>query len=129
MVKALADRLAEAAAEYLHEKVRQDYWGHDKEESYSNQQLIEERYSGIRPAPGYPACPDHTDKKIIFDLDPCIQDLLDNQFIFLVSKKPNHRCSCLLAYQWRSAVFAGRNLSVPEFRSPSGVGGRQSAQR
>lgn len=68
MVKALADRLAEAAAEYLHEAVRKEYWGYSTDESFSNDELIEERYKGIRPAPGYPACPDHTDKRIIFDL-------------------------------------------------------------
>lgn len=68
MVKALADRLAEAFAELMHEKVRKELWGYAKSESLSNEQLIEEKYQGIRPAPGYPACPDHTEKKIIFDL-------------------------------------------------------------
>ncbi len=68
MVKALADRLAEAFAELMHEQVRKDYWGYAKEEHLSNEELIKERYQGIRPAPGYPACPDHTEKKILFDL-------------------------------------------------------------
>ena len=68
MIKALADRLAEAAAEYMHELVRKDYWGYASDEALSNDELIEERYKGIRPAPGYPACPDHTDKRIIFEL-------------------------------------------------------------
>ena len=68
MVKALADRLAEAFAEYLHEKVRKDYWGYDREEALSNEALIQERYRGIRPAPGYPACPDHSEKKTLFSL-------------------------------------------------------------
>ena len=61
MCKALADRLAEAFAEYLHQQIRTDFWGYEKE-SYSNTDLIAEKYQGIRPAPGYPACPDHTQK-------------------------------------------------------------------
>ncbi|MET3017991.1 methionine synthase [Flavobacterium hydatis] len=68
MVKALADRFAEAFAEYLHEKVRQDFWGYDAEESLSTEDLIEENYKGIRPAPGYPACPDHLEKPTIWEL-------------------------------------------------------------
>jgi len=68
MLKALADRLAEAFAEYLHEKVRTDYWGYAKEEKLSNEELISEKYVGIRPAPGYPACPDHTEKVRLFEL-------------------------------------------------------------
>ena len=67
MIKALADRMAEAAAEYLHQKVRKDYWGYT-EEQFSNEELIKEKYQGIRPAPGYPACPDHTEKETIFHL-------------------------------------------------------------
>ena len=68
LLKALADRLAEAAAEYLHEKVRKEYWGYSKNENFDNQELIKEKYKGIRPAPGYPACPDHTEKETIFKL-------------------------------------------------------------
>ncbi|MDN5203158.1 methionine synthase [Fulvivirgaceae bacterium BMA10] len=68
MVKALADRLAEAFAELMHEKVRKELWGYAKEESFDNEDLIKEKYLGIRPAPGYPACPDHTEKRILFDL-------------------------------------------------------------
>ncbi len=67
MIKALADRMAEAAAEYLHQKVRKEYWGYAEEE-FSNEELIKEKYQGIRPAPGYPACPDHTEKETIFHL-------------------------------------------------------------
>jgi 5-methyltetrahydrofolate--homocysteine methyltransferase len=67
MAKALADRLAEAFAEMLHEKVRKDLWGYEKED-FSNEDLIKEKYQGIRPAPGYPAQPDHTEKPIIFNL-------------------------------------------------------------
>ncbi len=68
MVKALADRLAEAFAEKLHELVRKDYWGYAKEENFSNADLIKEQYVGIRPAPGYPACPEHTEKGTLFAL-------------------------------------------------------------
>jgi 5-methyltetrahydrofolate--homocysteine methyltransferase len=67
MVKALADRLAEAFAEYLHERVRTDLWGYASGETLSNAQLIKEEYVGIRPAPGYPACPEHTVKKEVFE--------------------------------------------------------------
>lgn len=68
MVKALADRLAEAFAEYLHLKVRKEIWGYASDERLSNEELIKERYEGIRPAPGYPACPDHLEKKTIWQL-------------------------------------------------------------
>jgi 5-methyltetrahydrofolate--homocysteine methyltransferase len=68
MLKALADRLAEAFAEYLHLMVRKDYWGYAESEDHSNEQLIKESYQGIRPAPGYPACPDHTEKEKLFEL-------------------------------------------------------------
>ena len=68
LVKALADRLAEAFAEKMHELVRTDYWGYAPEEAFSNEELIKEKYSGIRPAPGYPACPDHTEKGTLFAL-------------------------------------------------------------
>jgi len=68
LLKALADRLAEAFTECLHEKVRKEYWGYDKSEELDNQSLIEEKYKGIRPAPGYPACPDHTEKSTLFQL-------------------------------------------------------------
>ncbi|MGJ0492061.1 methionine synthase [Methylobacter sp.] len=68
MLKALADRLAEAFAEYMHEVVRKEYWGYAKDEAYVNEQLIHEAYQGIRPAPGYPACPDHTEKAKLFEM-------------------------------------------------------------
>ncbi|WP_219223294.1 methionine synthase [Pedobacter antarcticus] len=68
MVKALADRLAEAFAERMHELVRKEYWGYAREESLTNEELIKEEYAGIRPAPGYPACPDHTEKDTLFRL-------------------------------------------------------------
>ena len=68
MTKAIADRLAEAFAEYLHLMVRKQYWGYSPEEEFSNEELIKENYKGIRPAPGYPAQPDHTEKLAIWEL-------------------------------------------------------------
>ncbi len=68
MVKALADRLAEAFAEYLHQQVRTRHWGYAPDEALDNQQLIGETYRGIRPAPGYPACPEHSEKSVLFEL-------------------------------------------------------------
>src|SRR5690606_6682809 len=68
LVKALADRLAEGLAERLHERVRREFWGYAPDEDLDNASLIREEYQGIRPAPGYPACPDHTEKSTIFRL-------------------------------------------------------------
>jgi len=82
MLKALADRLAESFAEYMHRLVRQELWGYDRDEQLSNDDLIRERYRGIRPAPGYPACPDHTEKATLFALldasNTCGVELSDN---------------------------------------------------
>ena len=75
MVKALADRLAEACAEWLHQQVRKNYWGYEPDEQLANDELIKEQYKGIRPAPGYPACPDHTEKSTLFRLlDPAAEE-------------------------------------------------------
>ena len=71
MLKALADRLAEAFAECLHQRVRTDLWGYAADEALSNAELIAEKYTGIRPAPGYPACPDHSVKRAMFTLLKC----------------------------------------------------------
>lgn len=68
MVKALADRLVEAFSEYLHKKIRTTIWGYAKDEQTTNKELIKEDYVGIRPAPGYPACPDHLEKKTIWEI-------------------------------------------------------------
>src|SRR5262249_45578967 len=68
MAQALCDRLAEAFAEAMHAKVRRELWGYAKDETLSNEELIAEKYSGIRPAPGYPAQPDHTEKRTLFDI-------------------------------------------------------------
>jgi 5-methyltetrahydrofolate--homocysteine methyltransferase len=82
MLKALADRLAESFAEYMHRLVRKELWGYDRDEHLSNEELIRERYQGIRPAPGYPACPDHTEKATLFALldapNTCGVELSDN---------------------------------------------------
>ena len=66
LLKALADRLAEAFAELMHKKVREELWGYAPNETLANEELINEKYQGIRPAPGYPACPDHTEKVTLF---------------------------------------------------------------
>ena len=68
LLKALADRLAEAFAEHLHQRVRREFWGYAADEALDNEALIDEKYQGIRPAPGYPACPDHTEKDTLFSL-------------------------------------------------------------
>ncbi len=68
LLKALADRFAEALAERLHQRVRTDFWGHERAETLDNEALIDEQYRGIRPAPGYPACPEHSEKRRLFDL-------------------------------------------------------------
>ncbi|MBE16967.1 MAG: methionine synthase [Cytophagaceae bacterium] len=102
MIKALADRLAEAAAEYLHREVRLTYWGYSKEENFSNDDLIKEAYRGIRPAPGYPACPDHLEKKTIWKL-------LDVHQTIGVSLTEN------LA-MWPAASVSGYYLAHPEAR-------------
>lgn len=68
MLKAVADRLAEAFTELMHERVRKEFWGYAKDEAFSNEELISEKYDGIRPAPGYPACPDHTEKATLWEL-------------------------------------------------------------
>jgi 5-methyltetrahydrofolate--homocysteine methyltransferase len=73
MLKALADRLAEAFAEALHHRVRTDLWGYASDEALSNEELIKEKYRGIRPAPGYPACPDHSVKAPMFELLQCAE--------------------------------------------------------
>jgi 5-methyltetrahydrofolate--homocysteine methyltransferase len=75
MVKILADRFAEALAEYLHAVVRREFWGYASDETLTNQDLIREQYQGIRPAPGYPACPDHTEKKTLFELTKATEEI------------------------------------------------------
>jgi 5-methyltetrahydrofolate--homocysteine methyltransferase len=68
MIRILSDRLAEAAAEWIHEKARKEYWGYAKDEKLTLEEMLAVKYKGIRPAPGYPACPDHTEKRVLFDI-------------------------------------------------------------
>ena len=102
MVKALADRLAEAFAEYLHREVRTKYWGYAGDESLSNEELIREEYKGIRPAPGYPACPDHLEKETIWEI-------LD------VEKTTGVRLTESLA-MWPAASVSGYYFAHPKAR-------------
>jgi len=83
LLKALADRLAEALAERMHERVRKDLWGYCRDERLANEALIREEYRGIRPAPGYPACPDHTEKDLLWEL----LKVRDNVGIWLTESK------------------------------------------
>ena len=101
MVKALADRLAEAFAEALHEKVRKELWAYAPQEKLSNEQLIAEDYAGIRPAPGYPAQPDHTEKGTLFRL-------LDAE------KATGLKLTESFA-MWPAAAVSGIYFSHPEF--------------
>jgi len=94
MIKALADRLAEAFAELLHERVRREFWGYAPEESFSNDDLIREKYRGIRPAPGYPACPDHTEKQTLFAL----LDVAKNTGITLTENFAMHPAASVCGY-------------------------------
>ena len=102
MVKALADRLVEAFAEHLHERVRKDFWGYAVDESFTNDELIAERYQGIRPAPGYPACPDHSEKETLFAL-------LDATAATGARLTENYA-------MWPAATVAGWYFSHPESR-------------
>ncbi|MGV0751536.1 methionine synthase [Empedobacter brevis] len=98
MVKALADRLAEAYAEYLHKYIRTEVWGYAKDETLSNEELISEKYKGIRPAPGYPACPDHLEKETIFK----ILDVEKNAGIELTSSLAMYPVSSVSGYYFGS---------------------------
>ncbi len=102
MVKALADRLAEAFAEALHEKVRKELWAYAPEEKLTNEQLIAEGYAGIRPAPGYPAQPDHTEKRTLFEL--------------LAAEKATGLKLTESYAMWPAAAVSGIYFSHPESR-------------
>ena len=102
MLKALADRLVEAFAEHLHERVRKEFWGYAVDESLTNDELIAERYRGIRPAPGYPACPDHAEKQTLFTL-------LDATAATGATLTENYA-------MWPAATVAGWYFSHPEAR-------------
>ena len=98
MVQILADRLVEAFAECLHEKVRKEYWGYAKDENLSNEQLIKEEYKGIRPAPGYPACPDHTEKIKLFDLLNATENIGVEMTESLAMNPPASVCGWYIAH-------------------------------
>ncbi|MDR9457951.1 MAG: methionine synthase [Salegentibacter sp.] len=102
MIKALSDRLAEAFAEYLHKQVRTKHWGYEPEEDLSNEQLIKESYKGIRPAPGYPACPDHLEKLSIWE-------------VLKVEEKIGVKLTESLA-MWPAASVSGYYFGNPEAR-------------
>jgi len=100
LLKAVADRLAEASAEYLHEKVRKEYWGFAPDEDFNNDALIRESYQGIRPAPGYPACPEHTEKGLLWEL---------------LNVKENIDMDLTSSYaMWPGAAVSGWYFSHPE---------------
>ena len=102
MIKALADRLAEAFAEYLHREVRITHWGYNKAENLTNEQLIQEAYQGIRPAPGYPACPDHLEKETIWK-------------VLQVEERIGVKLTESLA-MWPAASVSGYYLAHPQAR-------------
>ena len=100
LLKAVADRLAEASAEYIHEKIRKEYWGFTPDEDLDNDALIRESYQGIRPAPGYPACPEHTEKGLIWEL---------------LKVKENIDMDLTSSYaMWPGAAVSGLYFSHPE---------------
>ena len=102
MARALADRLAEAFAERMHERVRTELWGYAKNEAFSKDELIREQYQGIRPAPGYPACPDHSEKQTLFEL-------------LAVEKKIGIKLTENYA-MWPTAAVSGFYFSHPQSR-------------
>ena len=102
LLESLADRLAEAFAERLHERVRKEFWGYAPDETHDNQALIAEKYAGIRPAPGYPACPEHTEKQTIWEL----LDVEANTGIELTESMA----------MWPGAAVSGLYFSHPESR-------------
>ena len=102
MLKALADRFAEAFAERMHERVRKEFWGYATDENLDNESLIDERYKGVRPAPGYPACPEHTEKRTLFSL----LDVEKNTGIILTE-------SCAM---YPAAAVSGWYFAHPESR-------------
>ena len=103
LLESLADRLAEAFAERMHERVRSEFWGYAPDEHLDHRQLIKEKYAGIRPAPGYPASPDHTEKQTLWDL-------LDVQSTLGLSSPSRWRCG--QARQFRASTSATPSRST-----------------
>ena len=115
MLKALADRLAEAATEWLHRKVRTEYWAYSSDEDLNNNDLIAERYSGIRPAMGYPACPDHSEKDTLWQL----LDVQNNTDIWLTESKamvPAASVSGLYFAQEDAKYFSVNKLNLDQIK-------------
>jgi 5-methyltetrahydrofolate--homocysteine methyltransferase len=98
LVQILADRFVEAFAECLHQKVRKEYWGYDKNETLTNEELIKEKYKGIRPAPGYPACPDHTEKVKLFELMNVTENIGIEMTESLAMNPPASVCGWYIAH-------------------------------
>lgn len=112
MLQALADRLAEAFAEVLHKKVRTQYWGYAKDESLSNEELVKETYQGIRPAPGYPACPDHTEKNKLF----CLLNASENAGIQLTESLAMYPAASVCGWYFShpQSTYFGINKIMPD---------------
>jgi 5-methyltetrahydrofolate--homocysteine methyltransferase len=110
LVKALGDRLAEAMAELMHEKIRKKYWGYAPDEDYSNDDLVREQYTGIRPAPGYPAQPDHSEKLILFDLLG-VEDSTEIYLTENLAMMPASSVSGLFFAHPESTYFSAGNLT------------------
>jgi len=130
LLKALADRLAEAFAEYLHAKLRRELWGYARDEALDNEAMIREQYQGIRPAPGYPACPDHSSKRVIFDLldapERCGMQLTES-----LAMTPAASVSGLYFSHPRSQYFVLGRISeeqVEDYAKRRGIS-RQEAER
>ena len=104
LIKALGDRFAEAFAEKMHEDVRKNYWGYSLEEKFTNDDLIKEKYYGIRPAPGYPACPDHTEKKTLFEVLDAV-NLIDVSLTESFAMKPTSSVSGFYFANLKSSYF------------------------
>ncbi len=113
MVQVLADRFVEAFAECLHLKTRKEYWGYEKKENLSNEQLIREEYKGIRPAPGYPACPDHTEKLKLFDLLNVTENIGIELTESLAMNPPASVCGWYIAHP-QSHYFGLGKISVDQ---------------
>jgi len=107
MVQILADRMVEAFAECLHQKVRKEYWGYAKDESLTSDELIHEKYNGIRPAPGYPACPDHTEKIKLFNLLNATENIKIELTESLAMNPPASVCGLVFCPSEKSLFWLG----------------------
>jgi 5-methyltetrahydrofolate--homocysteine methyltransferase len=126
MLKAIADRLAEAFAECLHERVRKDLWGYAPSEQFSIEELVKERYRGIRPAPGYPACPEHTVKRDMFEVMRCeeIGMILTESFAMF----PAASVSGFYFSHPASSYFNVGRIGEDQLKDYAGRAGREEAE-